>query len=209
MRRGSTSTTCAPAGRRSGRTRAVSSRKGSHDSMPSNCAPSARFSHTDCAPGPPRHQRRRGVAQRRGDDELATAVERHGAQVVRRPLVADGERGQPVHLVAPQVDADRHVGRGGEDVDDAAAHRELAPVLHLVLAPVAHGHQLGEELGHVDLLPRADDDRRRAFQRAQPLQDGPDRSDDHPGRTAGGSGPASRSARAAPPGVGPSSRSRG
>ena len=104
------------------------------------------------APGPPRHQGRRGVAQRRRDDELATAVERHGAEVVRRPLVADRERGQPVHLVAPQVDADRHVGGGGEDVDDAAAHRELAAVLHLVFAPVPHGHQLGEELAHVDLL---------------------------------------------------------
>ena len=58
-----------------------------------------------CAPGPPRHQRRGGVAQRGSDDELATAVERNGAQVVGGPLVADRERGQSVHLVAPQVDA--------------------------------------------------------------------------------------------------------
>ena len=101
-------------------------------------------------------------------------------------MVADRERGQPVHLVAPQVDADGRVGGGGEDVDDAAAHRELATVLHLMLAPVPHGHQLGKELTHVDLLPRVDDDRRRALQRAQPLQNGPDRSDDHPRRRGQG-----------------------
>ena len=51
IRRGSTSTTCAPAGRRSGKTLAVSSRNGSHDSMPSNCSPSARCSHTAAPQG--------------------------------------------------------------------------------------------------------------------------------------------------------------
>ena len=88
---------------------------------------------------------------------------------MRRPLVTDRERGQAVHLVAPQVDADRRVSGGGEDVDDAAAHREFAAVLHLVFAPVPHGHQLGEEGADVDLLARADHDGRRAFHRAQPL----------------------------------------
>ena len=79
-------------------------------------------------------------------------------QVVRRPLVADGKCGQPVDLVAPQVDADRLVRRGGEHVDDAAPHGELPAVLDLVLAPVALGHQLGQQGPDVDLLPGADDD---------------------------------------------------
>ena len=150
--------------------------------MPSNCAPSARFSQTDAPQGRRATSADAAAAQLGGEHELTAAVESHGAQVLRRPLVAHRERGQAVHLVAPQIDAHRHVGRGGEDVDDAAAHREFAAVLHLVLAPVAHGHELGQQLRHVDLLPRADDDRRRPTQRAQPLQDGPDRGDDHPGR---------------------------
>ena len=95
-------------------------------------------------PGPAAHEQRRGGAQLRGDDELPAPVKGDGVQVVRRPLVADGKGGEAVDLVAPQVDADRLVRRGGEHVDDAAPHRELPAVLDLVLAPVALGHQLGQ-----------------------------------------------------------------
>ena len=45
--------------------------------------------------------------------------------------------GEPVDLVAPQVDADRGVGGGREDVDDRAAAGELAAVLDQLLAAVA------------------------------------------------------------------------
>ena len=120
--------------------------------MPSNCAPSARFSHTDAPQGRRTVSAARGLAQGLGEHDLAAAVERDGAQVVRRALVADRERSEPVDLVTPEIDADRHVGRRGEDVDDAASHGELAAVLHLVLAPVAHGDQCREEVRHVDLV---------------------------------------------------------
>ena len=47
IRRGSARTTWLPAPSRSGSTRSVCSRNGSHDSMPSNCSPRSRRSHTD------------------------------------------------------------------------------------------------------------------------------------------------------------------
>ena len=74
-------------------------------------------------PGPALRERVGGRAQRRREDELAAPEERDGPEVVRRPLVADREGGQAVDLVAPEVDADGHVGRRGEDVDDAARAR--------------------------------------------------------------------------------------
>ena len=52
-----------------------------------------------------------------------------GLELRRRALVADVERGEPVDLVAEEVEADRFLGRRAEDVDDPAAHRELAAVL--------------------------------------------------------------------------------
>ena len=64
---------------------------------------------------------------------------------------ADVEPGQPVDLVAPQVDADRLVGGRREHVDDAAPHGQLAAVLDQRLAPVAQGHQLADQL--VDARP--------------------------------------------------------
>ena len=54
---------------------------------------------------------------------------------------ADGELGEPVDLVAPQVDADGPVGGGREHVDDRAAHGQLAAVLHHLLAAVAGADQ--------------------------------------------------------------------
>ena len=51
IRRGSTRTTWAPGGNRSGRTRSPRSRNGSHDSMPSNCSPRSRRSHTGAPHG--------------------------------------------------------------------------------------------------------------------------------------------------------------
>ena len=78
--------------------------------------------------------------------QLAAAEQLDLAQVVDRPLVGHVEPGQPVDLVAPQVDPDRLVGGGREDVDDAAPHGQLAAVLDDRLAPVAHGHQPADQL---------------------------------------------------------------
>ena len=133
-------------------------------------------------PGPERDQALGLRPQRVGEDELATAVEERAGQVARRALVTDGELGQPVDLVTPQVDTHRRVRGGREDVDDAAAHRELAPVLHLVLAPVPLRHQFAQQRVDVDLLARPDREWCRARQGPDPLQQRPDRRHDHPRR---------------------------
>ena len=86
--------------------------------------------------------------------QLAAAEDLHLFQIVDRPLVGHVETGQPVDLVAPQVDADRVVGRRREHIDDPAPHGQLATVLHDRLAPIAHGHQPGDQLIDRDPVPR-------------------------------------------------------
>ena len=78
-----------------------------------------------------------------------------GSTSIGRALVGDRELGEPVDLVAPQVDAHRRVGGGREHVDDRAPHRDLAAVLDLVLAPVAGAHEPLDQLGRVELVARA------------------------------------------------------
>ena len=129
-RRGSTSTTRASSPSRSQTSSSESASHGSHDSMPSNWSPSARRSHwwrphgLRCPPGRPPAPAwpRRSTSSRQPNSSTAP-------EVVDRALVGHVEPGQPVDLVAPQVDAHRLVGRGGEDVDDPAPHGQLAAVL--------------------------------------------------------------------------------
>ena len=64
-------------------------------------------------------------------------------EIGHRPLVAGVELGQPVHLVAPQVDPHRQLRRRRVDVDDPAPHGELAAVLDLVLTSVARARRAG------------------------------------------------------------------
>ena len=74
-----------------------------------------------------------------------------------------------------------------EHVDDRAAHRDLAAVLDLVLAAVADAHEPLDELGRVDLVAGADDDRLDVGDvRAEPLHEGPDRGDHDPRAPARG-----------------------
>ena len=100
---------------------------------------------------PVRARRRRAAT--RGTGKIVTSAERDG-----RTLVVDAELGDAVDLVAPQVDADRRVGRRREHVDDGTAHRDLAAVLDLILAAIAEPHELLDELGGVDHVAGADDD---------------------------------------------------
>ena len=89
--------------------------------------------------------------------------------------------GQPVDLVAPQVDADRGVGGRREHVDDRAAPRELAAVLDQLLAAVAERRRA---------VRQARRDRRSSLGRttigstssragAEPLQQRPHAGHDH------------------------------
>ncbi len=116
-----------------------------------------------------------------GGSHLAAPEERDLAAGGGGALVGDGELGESVDLVTPQVDPDRRVGRGGVDVDDRAPHGDLAPVLHLVLTPVAHARELLDQLRLVDLVTDADDHRLGLDgRRRDALEQGADRRHDHP-----------------------------
>ena len=51
-----------------------------------------------------------------------------------------------IHRVAPEFDADGLALEGGEEVEDAAAHGELARSLHLLAAAVAAAHERVDEV---------------------------------------------------------------
>ncbi len=177
-RRGSTSTTRASSPSRSVTSSSLSASHGSHDSMPSNWSPSASRSHWWRPQGADPDQFGRPLPHGLVGHQLAAAEQLDPGQVVDRPLVGDVEPGQPVHLVAPQVDPDRLVGGGREHVDDAAPDGQLAAVLDDRLAPVAHAHQPGHQLVDVDLVALGHRHRPgRRPPRAEPLQDGLDRCD--------------------------------
>ena len=79
------------------------------------------------------------------------------------------------------------VGGRREDVDDRAAHRDLAAVLDLVLAAVAGGDEPRDELVAVDLVARPHDDRLDVLDvRAEPLHQRPHRRDDDRRRAVAG-----------------------
>ena len=124
---------------------------GSHDSMPSKVRPSASRSHCSRPHGSSGDQPLGPAAgPRRWAAARGTGRSRPRSRSTVDALVGDGELGEAVDLVAPQVDAHRHVGGRREHVDDRAPHRDLAAVLDLVLAPVAGGDELLDELGRVD-----------------------------------------------------------
>ena len=81
---------------------------------------------------------------------------RHGDQRVDvdlgdRPLVGDGEHPHLGDLVAPELDAHGVLGGGREDVEDAAAHRELAALADHVDAGVGQVDQPGDHVVEVGL----------------------------------------------------------
>ena len=174
--------------RRAGRTgrarRGVS--HGSHDSMPSNVRPSASRSH--CS-------RPHGSAPTRAAARARTSSvgssSRHGkdldlGEVGRRALVVHGELGEAVDLVAPQVDAHRHVGGRREHVDDRAADRDLAAVLDLVLAPVAGCTSSATSSSGSTCSPGRMIDRLDVLDvGAEPLRQRPHGRDDERGRALG------------------------
>jgi len=71
--------------------------------------------------------------------------ERLSLAVAKRPLVADRERANLLHDVAPEFHPERVLFGRWEDVDDAAAHREFAAPLHQVDPHVGGVRQLPDE----------------------------------------------------------------
>ena len=90
---------------------------------------------------------------RRARGARAPARPRGDLDRVGLPQRALGERREPAQrldLDVEQVDADRPVLGGRVDVEDAAAHGELAAVLDLLDALVAGGDELAGDLVEVD-----------------------------------------------------------
>jgi hypothetical protein len=123
-----------------------------------------------------------------GGQQLAARERLDDLDVGHRALVAHGERREAVHLVAPHVDADRPISGGREEVDDGATDGELATVLHLGLAPVPGHPQPLDDRRLVAGLAVADHQRSDGVdERAEALDQRPDRGDDHRWHPLGGS----------------------
>ncbi len=162
--------------------------------MPSNVSPSASRSHWPRLNAPAwasssARARSAAVAQ-----HLPAAEDDDALEVAHRALVGHVEGGQPVDLVAEQVDAHRRVRGRGEHVDDAAAHRDLAAVLDLVLPAVAAADEAwrGVSACSSPLAATHHDRLGRLAPRPEALQDGPHRgatTTRSPGSWASGSSP--------------------
>ena len=128
-------------------------------------------------------------AQRLVRDQLA-----HGGHVdvhdlLRGELRRGNELAQRFDLVAPVLQANRTPRGAGEDVDDAAAHRELAAVLDDVGARVAELHERsGQDVGRQLEARRQLQRGNRAEGRDHPLHRR-ERGRDHHERALGASQP--------------------
>ena len=132
-------------------------------------------------PGPGAH----GV----GEQQLAAGGGGDGADLLDGALVGDGEGGDGLDLVAEEVHAHR-AGQGGrEDVEDAAAHGELAAVLHHVDPRVGGVGQAGGGGLEPDVQAGGEAD---GLELAQALdnggQQGPHGGDENADGAAGGVG---------------------
>jgi hypothetical protein len=121
-------------------------------------------------------------------------VDEDVVEVAQRALGEDGEGGQALQAVAEELGPHRLAAGRGEDVDEAAAHRELAPLLDGVGALVAGVRQLAGERVERPLLADAQLDRGGpGGRRRQPLHEGVGRDRDEAagGQRVQGPGPLS------------------
>ena len=123
---------------------------GSQLSMPSNSCALGEALPLLAAPRLGGDEAARPLAHGLVGQQLAGREDLHLVEVGDRALVVDAERRQAVDLVAPQVDAHRHVAGGGEHVDDRAAPGDLAAVLDQLLAAVPERHQPAHQVVGID-----------------------------------------------------------
>ena len=102
------------------------------------------------------------------------------AELVVRSLRLDLEAPQALDLVAEEVEPQGLLVAGREEVEDAAAHREIADLADQVDAPVAQRGQAESELLEVDLVAASEPDRREAGGLRQPPEQGARRDEQRP-----------------------------
>ena len=104
--------------------------------MPSTAMPAAILSVSSSSCGWALAQGAGALAHRLGQQQLAARRRPEPVDRLERALVGDGEGADLLDVVAPELDAQRVLLGGREDVDDAAAHGELAALLDQVDARV-------------------------------------------------------------------------
>ena len=110
--------------------------------------------------------------------ELGGGGDLHRLRVAERALGERGEPAQRLDLVVEQVDADRALLGRRIDVEQPAAHGELAAIVDLVDALVAGGDEVGGRLVEVEQLAEAEREAVRAQRRVGDLLAERDRGDD-------------------------------
>jgi hypothetical protein len=118
--------------------------------------------------------------------ELRGGRDLHPVDLAERALGERRELPERLDLDVEQVDAHGAVRGGREDVEDLAADGELAAVLDLVAADVAHRDELLGDLAEVDQAALLDRERVRAQRRVGDLLAERDGGDDHDRRLLAG-----------------------
>ncbi len=95
------------------------------------------------------------------DEKLGGRQQLHRIGRADRPLVGRVEHPDLVDLVAEQLDPDRELRAGGEDVDKPAATGHLPPAGNLENGLVAEAKELGEQVALADAVASAQDARPR------------------------------------------------
>ena len=118
---------------------------GASDSMPSTAWPSASFENRSASEGCSRGQLGGPGPDLVGEQQLAARRRPQVVDGVERALVGHGEAADLLDVVAPELDSQRMLLGGREDVDDAAAHRELTAPLDQVDAHVGGRGQVAHQ----------------------------------------------------------------
>ena len=160
---------------------------GASDSMPSTAWPSAILSKisASCGCASP------SAAARARTSSVSSSSRQGGAQSrldrLQGALVGDREGADLLDLVAPELHPQRVLLGRREDVDDAAADRELAALLDQVDPAVRRAGQPPYDVVEVGLVARHQLDRLEVGEPAHlGLEHRADRGDDHLDRAVGG-----------------------
>ena len=186
-RSGSQATSSAPSGSTSRRVSIPSTSAGASDSIPSTAMPWLSFSSRSAAPGSTSASAaaRSRTASVRSSSRHGGAHEPVGGDL-ERALVGDLEPADLLDGVAPELQPQRVLLGGREDVEDAATHGELAAALDEVGAGVGGRREVLDDPLEGGLVAGLERDRAQVAQTGDDgLEDRPHRRDDDRERAVG------------------------
>ena len=155
--------------------------------MPSTACPSASFSAISASCGWRLPQLLGAGPHLVGEQQLAARRRPQPAHRLQRALVGHREGPDLLDLVAPELHPQRVLLGRREDVDDAAADRELAALLHQVDPGVRRGGEPAHHVVELDLVADGELDRLEVGEAAHlRLEHRADRRDDHLDRAVRG-----------------------